>query len=117
MTNVQREYGELRGAAIALLEQPRRFAEVKHALGISSDAQTHSLLARLRAQGLVERVERGLYRRVGPSRVVPLGIPAVPYPEHCRQPPRSAPASATARSTPPAANEAGFAQGVLPGCE
>jgi hypothetical protein len=57
------------------LEQPRRFAEVKHALGISSDAQTHSLLARLRAQGLVERVERGLYRRVGPSRVVPLGIP------------------------------------------
>jgi SOS-response transcriptional repressor LexA len=85
MTNVQREYGELRAGAIRLLEQPRRFAEVKHALGISSDAQTHSLLARLRAQGLIERVERGLYRRVGPSRVVPLGIPAPPYPEHCRQ--------------------------------
>lgn len=82
---VQREYGELRAGAIALLEQPRRFGEVKRALGITSDAQTHSLLARLRAQGLIERVERGLYRKVAtPS--VPVGIPSVPYPEHCRQP-------------------------------
>lgn len=64
MMHAQREYGTLRSAALELLAQPQRFGDVKRQLGIASDAQTHTLLARLRRQGLVERVERGLYRKV-----------------------------------------------------
>lgn len=56
--------GEVSAHALALLrERPHRFGELKAALAVS-DARTHGLLARLRAQGLVERTEYGLYAAV-----------------------------------------------------
>lgn len=60
----QRGTGHVTESVLEFLSEPRRFSEIQAFLGVTSDYASSMIYQRLLPYGLIERVSRGVYRRV-----------------------------------------------------